>query len=346
MEVLKMVELKFFDSINPDFDWDAALLKFSDSDYKQLSGYVFNSNKKIDNKTFRAALICDGEPKVLLQGSLIRLPFNSAFLLVRGGPVFNLHDNSNNSNNNLKVFLEELTAYFRTKFRFSYINIICNCEKLAAVELVFLESGFTRPLIERNPYITYLISPSPDQNLISMTVKWRNQLKKSFSYKHEFVFDSSEKGMADFVKLYNQMCALKELKSLRNDLLVLENLKLRLKDNFFIMLGKVDGEVVCGSIIIKCGDKAYYHMAGSNSLGRKYNSSNGMIWYLIKHLNIQGVSTLDLVGVDPTRNKGGYHFKKGIGGKAFSYLGEWEWSSHRFIKTIFSIYLTMKGWLR
>jgi len=67
-----------------------------------------------------------------------------------------------------------------------------------------------------------------------------------------------------------------------------------------------------------------------------------MMWRLIRKLQELNVSECDLSGIDPAKNWGGYHFKKGVGGRPFAYEGEWDYSSPGFLKLFMNLALSWR----
>ena len=116
-----------------------------------------------------------------------------------------------------------------------------------------------------------------------------------------------------------------------------------LKDNLQLILCSINNEDVCGCVVTLFKDKSYYLYAASNENGRKNYSANAMVWYLIKRLKQMGVRELDLLGIDPYKNWGGYHFKKGLGGRAMELIGEWEYATNPFIALMLNVALYQRS---
>lgn len=84
-------------------------------------------------------------------------------------------------------------------------------------------------------------------------------------------------------------------------------------------------QAVRGAFIV--GDHAWDAIAAAGAHARKNYSSYVCAWKLLEELDNQGVTVLDLAGVDQSRNEGVFNFKKGIGGEQTTYLGEWDWAT-------------------
>lgn len=338
-----MFKLTVLEQFDWDGNWDLNISKFIDFNYKQLS--AFTSSNSFFSKYLRFILLHNDKPVVYMQAKVFTLPFGCCFIFVRGGPIFFELDDKLTNQNKLSKFFSELKIYLNEKYKFFYLNILCNTELNHEIDFVFYESGLKKPTFQRMPYFSYIVNifDNPEINFKNFNSKWRNQLRKALSYQPTFDFGSEEKLISDFVSLYNEMHKIKLFKyekdvSLNNFLLLQKNMK----KGFNILIVRVNNVAVCGCVLYIIGSKAFYHLAASNHEGRNMLSSNAMIWFLINKLRELDVKKLDLVGIDPINNWGSYHFKKGIGGELIRYVGEWEMSSNSLIRILMNILLYTK----
>jgi hypothetical protein len=70
--------------------------------------------------------------------------------------------------------------------------------------------------------------------------------------------------------------------------------------------------------------------------GRKTYSSHRTLIALAQKLARRGCTTLELGGIDPEKNKGGFDFKNGTGAQITTYLGEWEVAHPSWIRPFIS----------
>ena len=68
-------------------------------------------------------------------------------------------------------------------------------------------------------------------------------------------------------------------------------------------------------------------MAATSPLGRKMSASYLLLWEVLKRCQEVGMTRYDMMGIDPEKNPGVYHFKKGTGAEVVEYLGEWDWAT-------------------
>jgi lipid II:glycine glycyltransferase (peptidoglycan interpeptide bridge formation enzyme) len=81
-------------------------------------------------------------------------------------------------------------------------------------------------------------------------------------------------------------------------------------------------------------EKAFYYYAAATERGRQGYFSNALVWRLLEELHRRNVTELDMSGIDPRANWGGYHFKRGVGGRLVAYTGEWDYSQPRALKPL------------
>ncbi|MCH8011767.1 MAG: peptidoglycan bridge formation glycyltransferase FemA/FemB family protein [Candidatus Marinimicrobia bacterium] len=323
--------------------WDKMLICFRDYNFQQK--YSFGEYEKSKGQEiFRAVLFKGGQSVVMGQG-ILRRPFPYFSLLtIRRGPVYQATDSEKANLNNLRTFLRLMISYFRARNKLLYINCLFPNERSVTCEIAIREAGFTKPLLERSPHLTTVVTIEKDilKNSKLFHSKWRNQLRRAESLRPVFTWGNSEDLLNTYVKVHNSMCKLKSMQNYSISREELFSLREMLSDNIHFLIGKHDDQAVCGCLVITLGEKAFYYYAAANSIGRKYYFSNAMIWKLIEKLNEIGISELDMSGIDPIANWGGYNFKKGVGGKLIAYQGEWEYVSSWLLKLILNLYQLQK----
>lgn len=94
------------------------------------------------------------------------------------------------------------------------------------------------------------------------------------------------------------------------------------KPQIFIACEK--GETV-GAFVVSClGGSSFPIAVAATEAGLKAYASPLLYWRALEWLKETGCSTYDLGGIDPVGNPGGYHFKKGFGGKDVTFIGTYE----------------------
>ena len=88
---------------------------------------------------------------------------------------------------------------------------------------------------------------------------------------------------------------------------------------------------------------AWDFIAVTTPEGRKTYSSHRTLVALSQECALRGCTTLELGGIDPEKNKGGFDFKNGTGAQITTYLGEWEAAHPSWIHPIISRIISAKA---
>ena len=88
---------------------------------------------------------------------------------------------------------------------------------------------------------------------------------------------------------------------------------------------------------------AWDFIAVTTPEGRKTYSSHRTLVALAQECALRGCTTLELGGIDPEKNKGGFDFKNGTGARITTYLGEWEVAHPSWIRPIISRIISAKA---
>lgn len=335
-----MIQFVEFASDTPAEDWDSKLFKFSDYNFQQT--YAFGEFGKTQvSAVFRMLLVNGDQTLVMAQCMVRKYLFGTYVLVIRGGPIYQATKNETTNLKHLRLFLQHLIKICKDRYKIFYININMNSERSVLAEIALREAGMTKLFFERAPYLTYIlpIYNNIDQNLKAFDVKWRNQLRRAESLQPTFEWGSGDALLESYVTLHNSMCRIKSIQSYSLTYSSLAEMRRGLGEGLQFLIGTHNGQHVCGCAVVITVNHAYYYFAAANDLGRNGYFSNAMVWHLIQKLREMNVTSLDLSGIDPARNWGGYHFKKGIGGRPYAYIGEWDFSTPHFLKPLMNLAL-------
>ena len=114
-------------------------------------------------------------------------------------------------------------------------------------------------------------------------------------------------------------------------------------DLVLIRMDNEDGNVlsVRGALIQQT--TAWDFIAVTTPEGRKTYSSHRTLIALAQECALRGCTTLELGGIDPEKNKGGFDFKNGTGAQITTYLGEWEAAHPSWIRPVISRIISAKA---
>jgi len=334
-----MIEYREQEQAPSAAEWDQFASRFRDRN--QFQDHAYAEFERTPSLAIYRSVLTDGpRPLAMGQGILKEAGFvRAAVLMMRGGPLYQSTGSEQADLKNLRKYLQQLIDAMTSRYRFFYINMIQHCEISVNAGILLRETGWTKPMLERAPYITYIvpISRDWDQNLMAFDAKWRNQLRQAEGLSPVFEYGNSAALIERYVRLHNVMCRIKSIGNFSLTVEGLTRMQQRLGENLQFLIGTYQGEDVCGCTVGMSGPKAYYYYAAANELGRSKYFSNALVAKLMQELGSRGIAELDLMGIDPRRNWGGYHFKKGTGGRPVEYLGEWEYASHAFLKPLINI---------
>jgi len=306
-------------------EWDEMLFTFRDFNFQQTLAFA-----ELDggpHGAVRRWVLSDGARALVMAQALVRTPGPGICIaVIRGGPVYQTSEGAAANAKHLRQFLTHLIGAFQPA-RFTYIGMTIAAERSIATEIALREAGLSKPLFERAPYLTYIvpIHSEPDQNMKAFDRKWRNQLRRAEGLEPKFRFGNDDAMVLSYVALHNAMCRVKQIESYSITEDRLRLMQRLLGARLQLVIGSHDGEDVCGCVVVVARHKAFYYYAAANERGREGYFSNAMVWNLIQQLLAQGVTEVDMSAVDPIRNWGGYNFKRGVGGRAAVYEGEWEY---------------------
>ena len=82
-----------------------------------------------------------------------------------------------------------------------------------------------------------------------------------------------------------------------------------------------DGIPIAGLLLLRHGWSATYQIGWSSEAGKRWNATNLLLWKAIECLSAQGMSGLDLGGIDPIKTPGLARFKTRMNGETITLAG-------------------------
>tara|TARA_B110000444_G_C18852044_1_gene606617 strand:- start:13889 stop:16012 length:2124 start_codon:yes stop_codon:yes gene_type:complete len=151
--------------------------------------------------------------------------------------------------------------------------------------------------------------------------KWRNQLTKVEKKGLKLNISNSNKSYEEILKNYKQLS--QEHSFSGNSIKFYKILKKVCSQNLFVFSVELNTKVISRILIIKHGDVCIYQIGWNSDEGRKIYSGNFIIWGAILKMKALGCKWFDLGGLDPINNSGITKFKRGLGGREYSLVGEY-----------------------
>jgi len=185
------------------------------------------------------------------------------------------------------------------------------------IEYCLKSIGFSRKSYS-DSYRTLILDLTPSLEGIrkNLDQKWRNQLNKAEKSGLKIVQGTSDELFEEFMRLQREMLSRKdfspgadygEFQKIQKDLP--EHLKMK------IMTASDEGETINVAIFSAIGDTGIYLLGASGDKGIGKNGSNLLLWRSVEWMNMNGLRSYDLGGIDPEGNPGVYRFKLGLAGK-------------------------------
>jgi lipid II:glycine glycyltransferase (peptidoglycan interpeptide bridge formation enzyme) len=185
-----------------------------------------------------------------------------------------------------------------------------------------IQSAFCRftqeALVADNTYRTLVLDLGPALGDLrkGLDKKWRNLLTSSENKGLEVVAGSGSEEYQTFCLIYNEM---RERKRFETTVDVEEfgriQVDLAEPHRMRILICKNGDRPVAGLVASAMGDSAIYLLGATSDDGLNSRGAYLLQWTMIKWLKENGFKWYDLGGIDPERNPGVYHFKRGLSGK-------------------------------
>lgn len=203
--------------------------------------------------------------------------------------------------------------------------------------------GWSKPSVNIGSGLSmsYNTAREEEVRISTTSVNWRHNLKRSRKYGLSFEkWDVPD--MGHLLSIYRSMEMHKGLSPQTSEL-ELNAILEYLQDGLVLYrCVNTNGEVIAFRAYARWGDQAFDLLAAASPSARKVYASHGLLWTLFNDCFEKGIRRYDLGGVEPSKNKGVFDFKKGTGAELCAYLGEWEAASPPWIKPIANYMLRLK----
>lgn len=304
-------------------EWARMLDLFSDANIYQTWSYgrVRWGEENLSHIVLRR----DREPLAIAQLRIIRpirLKFGIAYL--RWGPLCERRGEVPNPEVAMAMAcaLEEEYARKRKLSLKILPNAFGNSPRAAVFHSAF--SRFTRePIGAERAYRTFLLDLTPDLADLRkrFDVKWRNQLTRSEKNNLQVVAGCGRADYRTFCEIYYQMLKRKGFKT-TVDVDEFRRIQEELPERhrMYVLIAQNHGAPVAGLVASAMGDSAIYLLGATSDAGLQCKGAYLLHWNLIERLKADGIRWYDLGGIDPEKNPGVFHFKKGFSGADASHI--------------------------
>jgi lipid II:glycine glycyltransferase (peptidoglycan interpeptide bridge formation enzyme) len=305
-------------------DWSRMLSLFDDANIYQTAAY--GAVRWAEKNLSRLVLKRDGEVVAIAQLRIMRptpLKFGIAYL--RWGPLWERRGHYPDPEVHARMAAAIADEYV-TK-RKLLLRIIPNAFAGTA-RAVVMQTAFIafrqEPLVFENTYRTFVVDLAPHVEDLrkGLDKKWRNQLTRAEKNNLEVTAGTGTDEYQAFCRIYHEMRGRKSFETTvdveefgRMQEMLPESQRMR------ILICKDKDIPVAGVVASAMGDSAIYLLGATSADGLNSKGAYLLHWTLIQWLKEKGIRWYDLGGIDPDRNPGVYHFKRGFSGADVSQLG-------------------------
>jgi lipid II:glycine glycyltransferase (peptidoglycan interpeptide bridge formation enzyme) len=298
-------------------EWSQMLDLFDDASIYQT--YAFGEVRWGAKNLSHLVLKRDGEVVGMAQIRIVRptpLKFGVAYL--RWGPLFERRGMSLDPEVIARMAraLEEEYVGKRRLFLRVIPNAFAGSPRAQAIQTAF-DRFDQEPLTAGTEYRTFVVdlSPALEELRSGLDKKWRNQLTRSEKNNLNVITGHGSDEYQAFCQIYSQMLKRKgfettvdveEFGRIQRDLAEPHRMR--------ILICEDKGVPVAGLVASAMGDSAIYLLGATSDDGMNSKGAYLLHWTLIKWLKEHGIRWYDLGGIDPEKNPGVYHFKRGFSG--------------------------------
>lgn len=304
------------DSSTPDV-WSQLLELFDDANIYQTWSYglVRWGAKNLSHLVVKR----DGEVVGMAQLRVIRptrFKFGMAYL--RWGPIFERRG---------RPLDAEVLAYLSRALEKEYVekrklllhvlpNAFAGSRRASLFQAAFARYQ-PKQLTTTETYRTLVVdlAPSLEDLRKRLDKKWRNQLSRAERNNLTVVAGNGRAEFETFCLIYKQM---KERKRFESSVDIDEFAEMQEgligSHRLRTLICEDGGLPVAGLVASVMGDSAIYLLGATSDDGLNSKGAYLLQWTLIQALRESGCKCYDLGGIDPERNPGVYHFKRGLSG--------------------------------
>jgi hypothetical protein len=173
--------------------------------------------------------------------------------------------------------------------------------------------------------IVLSLAPSLEQLRKSLDQKWRNRLNRAEKNDLTVLEGSGVSEYDTFAQMYQELWNRKKFET-TVDVAEFRRICDHLPDGLKlrILICRQQGEPVSAIVCSAVGHIGVYLLGATTDLGMKAQGAYLLQWQMIKWLKENGFQYYDLGGIDPVKNPGVYHFKKGFSGQDVSRMARLE----------------------
>jgi len=309
--------------------WQRLAAGFEDHNYRQLWDFGTACARRAGAISEHVAIWEENELLGLSDVRVKRLPvLGTGIAYVNGGPLIRMANRRDRCQRRLHTALESLVGHY-VRDRKLVLRIqppVIGDSKTDYLSEAFQNAGYA--INEQHPhYRTILLDISLPLNDIrkQFAQKWRNCLNNAERQGVTIETSTDGKAFSTFLELFNTLLARKGFDTELHASFY-EEVQHGLSDGekFQVSLAFKEEQPIAGHVSSMLGDTCVYLLGATNELGLKRKAAYLLQWSVIQTAKKRSCRWYDLGGIDPEKNPGVYHFKRGMGGVDVTAPGPFE----------------------
>jgi len=306
-------------------EWTGLVDHFQDANIYQTWSYgaVRWGEKHLSHLVLRR----NDEVVAIAQLRVIRFPLlRSGVAYLRWGPLCHLRGSEFEPEILCRMVAALHKEYVRKRGLLLRVlpNAFAGSQRAQLFQTTFSRLAGT-PLETGNAEKTFLLDLTPALEAVrkNLDQKWRNQLNRAEKNGLSIREGTDPEDFRIFAGIYQSMRSRKKFDT-TIDIDEFARLQKRLPgtQRMKIMNCFLQGAPVAGIVCSAMGDSAVYLLGATGENGLNAKGTYLLQWTMIKWLKENGIHYYDLGGIDPERNPGVYHFKRGLSGREVAYVGQ------------------------
>lgn len=333
-------------------EWQRLAPSFGDYNYRQLWDFGIACARRVNAVSEHVVIEEDEEAVGLADVRVKRIPvLGGGVGYINGGPMVRRNANGECEREHVRSVLAGLVDYY-VKNRKLVLRIQPQVGSKNWNDFqgkVFIDAGYTCCDKSKN-YRTMVLDISQPLESVrkQFAQKWRNCLNNAEKRDLIVKTGTDEMFFSTFIHLYQEMMNRKDFSvDLSPEFYHQVQKKLIDHERFLVSIVYKDDQPVAGYVSSILGDTCVYLLGATNGQGLKNKAAYIVQWSVIQAAREAGCQFYDLGGIDPEKNPGVYHFKKGMGGRDVTAPGPFECYPDGFRRIVVSscekVYTILRG---
>jgi lipid II:glycine glycyltransferase (peptidoglycan interpeptide bridge formation enzyme) len=303
-------------------EWNEVLSACNNVSLLQAWEYGEAKQKVEGWTTIRSVLLDKNRPIAATQILTKKFPILGEIARINRGPVLLAAGSESDIDLSLRTLLFFHYHWVQQKQMALFIapNIFDGQSYLRKLQ----EIGYVRTNTE--PWSSIIIDLFADEATLrkNLRQKWRNLLNKSEKMGLKLEMDNSQEGFQFLMGKYKQVMAKKGFSGPSERLIREVRDATTDKSSIQVMFAVKDGIKVSGILILGYVDTCHYFVGWNSFEGRQLQANYFLLWQALLLFKKMGYHWFDLGGISKTNAAGIAHFKRGLGGREYTLIGEFE----------------------